>query len=182
MADTVQLLSVFHVQRQNMVLGQLQPFGVTNEAILKAFGTVPREDFVPKAKKDVAYADSNGLLLDPAVHGKWLQAANIESTDKVLALGDPSGYGTAILGQLTKHVATTLADKTKFDVVVVHQAVHDIASLTEYMSTLKPLGRLLAFCQGQALIFERFDDICVPRVLFDAFVPCVAPAKSAFVF
>lgn len=182
MADTVQLLSGFDVQRQNMVLGQLQPFGVINEAILKAFATVPREDFVPKAKKDVAYADSCSLLLDAAVHGKWLQAANIESTDKVLALGDASGYGTAIVSQLTKHVCISMADKDKFNVVLVHEAVNDMASLTDYMGVLKPMGRLLAFCNGQALIFERFDDICVPRVLFDAFVPCMAPAKSAFVF
>ena len=184
MLAAVQLVSGFDVQRQNMVLGQIQPFGVMDEGILAAFGTVPREQFVAAHCQNVAYIEGalNTKLLEAAVHAKWLQAANIKVADKILALDDNSGYGVAILKMLAKNVATQPLDKTKYDVVVCHAAVSQLDELQSYLATLKEGGRLLAFYDSKAIIYERFGANIAMRVLFDAFVPCAAPPKTNFVF
>jgi protein-L-isoaspartate(D-aspartate) O-methyltransferase len=184
MLATVNLVSGFDVQRQNMVLGQIQPFGVINESILQAFGTVPREQFVPTNCQNIAYVEGalHTKLLAPAVHAKWLQAANIKMADKILLLDDNSGYGLAILKMLAKNVATQQLDKTKYDVVVCHAAVNKPEDLKPYLALLKEGGRLLAFCNNQAIIYERFGANTAMRVLFDAFVPCTKPSPTDFIF
>lgn len=96
----------FAQARIAMVDCQVRPSDVTNYAIIEALLSVPREVFVPKSRRDVAYAESDidlgegRSLLAPRTFAKMLEAAAIDSDDLVLDLGAGTGYGTAVLSRI----------------------------------------------------------------------------------
>lgn len=96
----------FATARHNMVESQLRPNRVTDEDLLAAFGSVPREMFVPAALRSVAYVDDdieiapNRWLMEPMVLGRLLQAAAPRREDVALVIGCGTGYSSAILSQL----------------------------------------------------------------------------------
>ena len=49
----------FAVARQNMVDNQIRANKVTDPALIEAFSSIPREDFVPPDKEAVAYVDED---------------------------------------------------------------------------------------------------------------------------
>src|SRR5262249_33583720 len=114
--------------RQKMVDGQVRTSDVTDARILDAMLAVPREAFVPESKRALAYLDldldvSEGgatkrYLIKPAVMAKMLQAAEINSTDRVLVVGCATGYAAAVVAHLAGEVFATesepaLADQAK---------------------------------------------------------------------
>jgi len=100
----------FRAARLAMVDGQLRTNTVTDTRLLDAFNGVPRERFVPHALGGVAYIDEdlplgNGCwLIEPMVLARLLQLAQIAPTDRVLVIGDPSGYAAAIVSRLAGQV------------------------------------------------------------------------------
>jgi protein-L-isoaspartate(D-aspartate) O-methyltransferase len=92
--------------RLNMVQNQLRPNRVDDPKVLDAMAAVPRERFLPKALRGVAYADEdlplpgNGWLIEPLVLARLVQAAEIRPTDVVLVLGCTTGYAGAVLARL----------------------------------------------------------------------------------
>lgn len=79
---------------------------------LRAFLLTPREHFVRKANKGKEYADTwlpigyGATITDPDVVSMMTTTLNIQPDDKVLEIGTGSGYQSAILSNLTKHVYT----------------------------------------------------------------------------
>lgn len=96
--------------RRNMVDGQLRTNKVTNAAIQEAFGSVPRDRFVPEDKRGFAYIDedleiaSGRYLMEPMVLARLLQSAQIGAADVVLDIGCGTGYSSAILARLAATV------------------------------------------------------------------------------
>lgn len=96
--------------RLNMVESQIRTNKVSNERILDAFQTVPRELFVPEALRGIAYVDEcipvgeGRYLMEPMVLARLLQAAVPQPQDLVLDIACGSGYSTAILAQLSATV------------------------------------------------------------------------------
>jgi protein-L-isoaspartate(D-aspartate) O-methyltransferase len=113
-------MSGFAVARQKMVDGQVRTSDVTDIRILGAMLEVPRELFVPDARRELAYLDldldvSQGgpvrrFLIKPAVTGKLLQAANIGPADSVLIVGAATGYMAALAARLAGQVVATESD------------------------------------------------------------------------
>ncbi len=114
-------MSGFSTARQKMVDGQVRTNDVTDIGILEAMLTVPRELFVPEAKRGLAYLDSDidvsegagaakRYLIKPAVTGKLLQAAEIGPTDNVLIVGAATGYVAALAGKIASRVTATETD------------------------------------------------------------------------
>lgn len=103
--------------RRAMIDSQLRVTGVNSPAILAAFATVAREDFVPADRRAVAYADravplGDGKTLSPALtYGQMLEAAVPVRTDSVLVISG-NGYLAALAAQLCDNVSTasSLAD------------------------------------------------------------------------
>lgn len=91
--------------RQMMVCGQIMPNNVNDEYILNALSAVPREVFLPKSKRKVAYVDSaievadGRFVMDTLVLSRLIGAADVNSSDLVLVVGGASGYEAAVLGQ-----------------------------------------------------------------------------------
>ena len=102
--------------RLNMVESQIRPNKVTDSRIVGAMSELPRERFVPKPLRGIAYVDEdihigNGRhLMEPMVLARLLQTANIGPKDIVLAIGVASGYDAAILSRLAATVVALESD------------------------------------------------------------------------
>lgn len=98
------------IARRNMVLSQLRPSQVTDEAVIAAMSEVPRERFVAPELAALAYIDEEvaiapgRALLEPMVFARMLQATEIAPGDKVLDIGAATGYGAAVLARLAGEV------------------------------------------------------------------------------
>lgn len=98
--------------RQNMVECQIRTNGVTDENVLSAFRAIPRELFLPEVLRGAAYVDEDiilqdtGIMLEPLVHARMLQAAAPGPDDIALCIGDCTGYASAILASLITTVVT----------------------------------------------------------------------------
>ncbi|HWU25435.1 MAG TPA: protein-L-isoaspartate O-methyltransferase [Rhizomicrobium sp.] len=97
-------------QRLNMVEAQVRANDVTEPRIAQAMREVPREQFVPAAKKGIAYAElpievvRDRYLLEPRTFAKLLQLAEVVPSDSVLDIACATGYSTAVLARLAKAV------------------------------------------------------------------------------
>lgn len=102
--------------RMNMVDSQIQTAGVTGEAILNAFGSTPREFFVPANLQEIAYCEDalslgqGRYLFAPPLHARMIQAAAPQPSDIVLDIGCATGYSAAILSPLVTTVVALESD------------------------------------------------------------------------
>ena len=96
--------------RFNMIEQQIRTWEVLDGTVLDLLKQVPREAFVPKQYAGLAFADleipigHSQTMLSPKMEGRILQALEIKKTDKILEIGTGSGYLTALLAKLAKHV------------------------------------------------------------------------------
>ncbi len=96
--------------RFNMVEQQIRPWDVLDPKVLELFKKIPREDFVPKQYKGLAFADleiplgEGQQMLSPKIEGRILQALAVKSTDKVLEIGTGAGYLTALMATQAKQL------------------------------------------------------------------------------
>ena len=92
--------------RSTMVQNQLRPNRVDDPNVLNAMAEVPRERFLPKALRGVAYADEDlplpdgSWLIEPRVLARLIQAAEVRPNDVVLVIGCTTGYAGAVLSRL----------------------------------------------------------------------------------
>jgi len=113
----------FEAARIKMVDNQIRTTDVTSHAVLSAFLSVPREEFVPAGMKPLAYIDSDielsadpaagrRYLMEPSPLAKLLQLAGISKGDKVLEIGCGTGYASAVLSELAGSVVALESDAT----------------------------------------------------------------------
>jgi len=95
-----------------MVAEQLRPHGVTDERVLEAMASVPREEFLAPRMRRHAYED-RALAIDcgqtisqPLVVALMTQAASPQPDDISLEVGTGSGYAAAVLSRLCRKVIT----------------------------------------------------------------------------
>src|SRR5882757_4244622 len=106
----------YATQRFNMVETQVRTNDVTDPRIHAAMSAVAREQFVPAARRAVAYADvpvevSPGrFLLDPRTFGKLLQLASLRGGDSVLDIACGTGYSSVVIGRIVKTVTALEQD------------------------------------------------------------------------
>jgi protein-L-isoaspartate(D-aspartate) O-methyltransferase len=102
--------------RLTMVNNQLRPNRVDDPNVLDAMAEVPRERFLPKALRGVAYADEDlplpdgGWLIEPLVLARLIQTAGVRPTDVVLVIGCSTGYGGVVLSRLAATVILVAPD------------------------------------------------------------------------
>jgi len=93
-----------------MVEEQLRTRGITNKKVLRAMSTVPREKFVPRKHKHLAYMDKplpldfGQTISQPYIVALICQTLALKGNEKVLDIGTGSGYQAAILSLLVKKV------------------------------------------------------------------------------
>ncbi len=93
-----------------MVENQLRRRGIVDERVLAAFLAVPREWFVPPEKAHEAFDDApvpigyGQTISQPYIVAYMVEHLMIADDHRVLDVGAGSGYQTAILAQLCRHV------------------------------------------------------------------------------
>ena len=98
--------------RFNMIEQQIRPWEVLDPRVLDLLFVVKREDFVPAAYRNLAFADmeiplgQGQVMLAPRVEARLLQELGLKKTDKVLEIGTGSGYMAALLAARAEHVVT----------------------------------------------------------------------------
>ena len=96
----------------NNLIADLKRNNFTNRTVLKYLEKIPREIFVKKKFVDICYnniplpIDCNQTISQPLVTVKMIDSINIKKTDLVLEIGTGTGYQTALLSYLCKHVFT----------------------------------------------------------------------------
>ncbi len=96
----------YELHRKNMVEGQVMPNRVKDPLVIEAMYAIPREKFVPKEKRAVAYIDEalgigNGrYLMEPMVLARLLDAADIQDDDTVLDVACGTGYSSAVIAKI----------------------------------------------------------------------------------
>ena len=104
-----------------MVDCQVRPSDVTSLPIIEAMLWAPREQFVPRARREVAYAGEHVDLgagrfaLDPRIFAKMIDAARIRPGDLVLDVACGLGYSTAIIARLAAAVVAVEAGQGMVD-------------------------------------------------------------------
>ena len=189
-------VSIYQKARDAMVVSQLQPAGITSEAVLDAYRTVARENYLPEALKPVCYLDEslrleNGqMILEPLLHGLMVEELNITPNDRILDIGDSTGYSAAILAKLGGTVVPgTEETQGSFDVILINGAVAEIPE--KLMIKLDAGGRLACILQsrpgavGKIVVATRENTGAVAKQVFEdakaAYIPGYEP-KAEFVF
>jgi protein-L-isoaspartate(D-aspartate) O-methyltransferase len=107
----------YDAARRAMVDRQVRPSDVTRHAIVDAMLSTPRERFVPRAMREVAYADAaiplgdGRALLEPRTFAKMLEAAAIGPDDLVLDVGCAYGYSAVVAARMAAAVVAVEADE-----------------------------------------------------------------------
>src|ERR1700685_339695 len=103
-------IDVFAAERRSMVESQLRAAGVQDERVVAAMSRVPRHEFVSADYRDQVYEDhpipigEGQTISQPFIVAIMLQALALDPADLVLEVGTGSGYLTALLAELTRHV------------------------------------------------------------------------------
>lgn len=113
--------------RYNMVEQQIRPWEVFEPTVLDLLYTLKRENFVPAAYRQLAFADMevplghDAVMLCPKIEAKMLQAVLPKASDRVLEIGTGSGYMAALLGSLAAQVHTV-----EIEPALVEMARHNL--------------------------------------------------------
>ena len=106
----------FSELRTKMVDGQVRTTDVTNQSIIEAMLTIPREAFVDDRMRPLAYIDEDieiargRYLMEPSPFAKLVQLAEIRPGETVLDVGSGTGYSAAVLCRLAGHVVALESD------------------------------------------------------------------------
>lgn len=108
----------FATRRVMMVDTQVRPSDVTKFPIIEAMLAVPREAFVPSARREAAYVGENlniapgRVVLEPRTLAKLLDALDVQPGELVLDLGCGLGYSTAVIARLADAVVAVEEDES----------------------------------------------------------------------
>ncbi len=100
----------FEQARFNMVEQQVRPWEVLDERVLTLLEKTHREDFVPVRYRKMAFTDMaipldhGQSMMKPVIEGRLLQALELKPDETALEIGTGSGFITACLSRMAKHV------------------------------------------------------------------------------
>jgi protein-L-isoaspartate(D-aspartate) O-methyltransferase len=106
--------------RFNMIEQQIRPWNVLDQDVLDLLQVVKREQFVPAAYQNLAFADveiplpGGDTMLAPKIEARIMQEVLLKKHESVLLVGAGSGYLAALLAHKGRHVtAVEIAPEMK---------------------------------------------------------------------
>lgn len=164
------MMADFSGLRTKMVDGQVRTTDVTSLPLLDALLSVPREEFVPAARKSLAYIDEDleiapgRYLMEPSPFARIVQLADIQPGDFVLDVGAGTGYSAAVLSKLAGSVVALEQDPT------LAAKAQSVLSALGYDTVAVVEGPLSAGYPAQApydvILLEGAVE-SIPQALFD---------------
>ena len=104
---------------ENIIINnQLLPHNITNESVLKLFGSVNKENFFDKEDKSMANVDENfffnekRFILKNSTIAKLLNLIVNGNYSNTLNVGSSNGFTSAILSQISSSVVSLESDKS----------------------------------------------------------------------
>ena len=145
--------------------------------LIEAFLSVDRIDFVPRELGSMAYDDmplpigAGQTISQPYTVAFMLELLQVKSTDRVLDVGSGSGWTTALLASMSKHVdaverveelvefSKKNLDKYAFTNVSVHQAKRTLGLKGEHFD------KILVSCAADELPWSLLVQLSVGGVM-----------------
>jgi protein-L-isoaspartate(D-aspartate) O-methyltransferase len=169
----------FAERRRNMVEGQLRTNKVIDDRLISAMGKIAREAYVPARLAGIAYVDEDiplgggKYLMEPMVFARLVQGLALNPGDRVLIVGDFSGYATAVLKDMGVTLASD-ADESPVDAILFVGGVGEMRR--GYAERLAEGGRMVAVVvepgePGRATLWRKIGGTASSLVMFDAGTP-----------
>ncbi len=187
--------SQFALSRKNMVDCQLRPNKVTDKRVLSAFETLPREEFVPRNQRAVAYVDEDlplpggRSMMEPLVLSRIVQALDVQQHQSVLVVGGSTGYATAIMACLVDSVISIetraqLVEKAQETLVScgLDNAVAIKGRLTEGFAKEAPYHRILIEGSVETVPDTLLDQLSADGMLAAIWRPADHPVGVASIW
>jgi len=98
--------------RSKMIEQQIRPWNVLDPNVLNLLAELPRERFVPRSHRHLAFVDMElplphgQVMLAPKVEARLLQELSLLPGDRVLEIGAGSGYMAALMARQAAEVLT----------------------------------------------------------------------------
>jgi protein-L-isoaspartate(D-aspartate) O-methyltransferase len=165
--------------RHAMIEQQVRPWDIVDLQVLAAMSAVPRENFVPPAYRDLAFADTElpighgETMFKPVLEGRMLQGLKLQPNDEVLEIGTGTGFITACLASLCRSMVTV-----DLHADFIAHAKDRLAAL-DLNNVRYEQADALAFNPGQ-----QFDAIAVTGAVTDvpqAFLDWLRPGGRLFI-
>ena len=165
--------------RHAMIEQQVRPWDIVDLQVLAAMSAVPRENFVPPAYRDLAFADTElpighgETMFKPVLEGRVLQGLKLQPNDEVLEIGTGTGFITACLASLCRSLVTV-----DLHADFITNAKNRLAALD--LNNIR-------YEQADALAFnpdQQFDAIAVTGAVTDvpqAFLDWLRPGGRLFI-
>jgi len=177
--------------RRRMIDEQIRRRGPCDPRVIEAMMSVPRERFVPANVKDAAYQDRalpighGQTISQPFIVAYMTDKLSVTHDDRVLEIGTGTGYQTAILATLAKHVFTVeriaalheraATNLTKLNLANITMSVGDgTLGLAEYA----PYDRILTTAAAPSVPGPLADQLVDGGVLV---IPVGGPAEQTIV-
>ena len=125
-----------------MVDTQVRPNDVTSYPVIEAMLNVPREQFVPDSRRDVAYAGENlelapgRVLLEPRTLGKMIDILDLQNSDLVLDIGCGFGYSAAVMARIAEAVVAVEDDADMANQAEARLAAQDVFNVAVVQGAL----------------------------------------------
>jgi len=109
----------FAARRTMMVDTQVRPADVSKFPVLDALLRVPREMYVPRDKRELAYMSENvdlgggRVVLEPRTLAKMLDWLDLQPDELVLDIGSGLGYSAAVMAYLAEAVVAVEDDAAR---------------------------------------------------------------------
>ena len=117
------MTEIFKLARKNMVLNQLRPNKIKEENILKAFESIPKENYLTDNIQKSCYFDNDIDVTKKRGYLKNLNLAQlikyseINRNDRVLHIGGLTGYFSTLLSTLCNELYVLEEDEVLFDLL-----------------------------------------------------------------
>jgi protein-L-isoaspartate(D-aspartate) O-methyltransferase len=169
----------FEQARFNMIEQQIRTWEVLDPAVLELLFQVKREDFVPPAEREIAFADLEvplgfgEAMMQPKVEARILQELGIQPHENVYEVGTGSGYLAALLAKRSRHVTS----------VEIHRELHARAAQNLDRAGIANVTLLVGDGARAPLAESAFDVIVLTGstpILPQAFLDRLTPGGRLF--